>query len=127
MADPITTADSSAPLAQLVLELKDLVVGYVKQETVVPLRQLGRYIVFGLLGSLLLGLGVVLLGVGGLRALQTETGTTFAGDWSWAPYGILFVTLVVSGVAVWKVRNASLRRQERRRVATKLASAGEGQ
>ena len=35
--------------------------------------------------SLLLGLGVVLLGVGGLRALQTETGETFTGDWSWAP------------------------------------------
>jgi hypothetical protein len=100
-----------------VLELRDLVVGYVKQETLVPLRQLGRYVAFGLLGSLLLGLGVVLLGVGGLRALQTETGTTFSGDWSWAPYGIVFVALVTGGAGIWKIRNTSLRRQERRRVA----------
>jgi hypothetical protein len=105
---------SPAPLPQLVVELKELVIGYVKQETVVPLKQLGRYVAFGVLGSLLLGLGVVLLGVGGLRALQTETGTTFTGDWSWAPYGIVFVALFVGAGITWKVRNASLRRRERR-------------
>lgn len=58
-----TTAAGGAPLPQLVLELRDLVVTYVKQETIVPLRQLGRYIGFGIAGALLLGLGVVLLGV----------------------------------------------------------------
>jgi hypothetical protein len=84
MADAGDTATStpSAPLPQLVLELRDLVVEYAKQETIVPLKQLGRYVLFGVVGSFLLGLGVVLLGVGGLRALQTETGDTFAGDWS---------------------------------------------
>ena len=55
---------STAPLPQLVLELKELVVSYVKQETLVPLRQLGRYVGFGVAGALLLGLGVVLLGHG---------------------------------------------------------------
>ena len=49
------------PLPQLVTELRDLVVTYVKQETVVPLKQLGRYVGFGLAGSLLLGFGVVFL------------------------------------------------------------------
>jgi hypothetical protein len=29
-----------------------------------------------------------------LRALQTETGTTFTGNWSWAPY---IIVLVVAG------------------------------
>ena len=115
-------AASGAPLPQLALELRDLVVGYVKQETVVPLRQLGRYVAFGVLGSLLLGLGVVLLGVGGLRALQTETGSTFTGDWSWAPYGIVFLALLVGGAGTWKFRNRSLRRQERRRLATQEGS-----
>ena len=99
MADPSDAAPQapSAPLPQLVLELREMVVEYVKQETVVPLKQLGRYISFGIVGSFLLGLGVVLLGVGGLRALQTETGTTFVGDWSWAPYGIVFVALMLGG------------------------------
>ena len=75
----------SPPLPQLVTELRDLVVSYVKQQTLVPLQQLGRYIGFGLAGSLLLGFGVVFLAMSGLRALQEETGDTFTGDWSWVP------------------------------------------
>jgi hypothetical protein len=47
-------------------------------------------------GALLLGMGVSLLLLGGLRALQTETGTTFTGNWSWAPYLIV----VVAGAAL---------------------------
>jgi hypothetical protein len=109
-----TTAASGAPLPQLVLELRDLVVTYVKQETIVPLRQLGRYIGFGIAGALLLGLGVVLLGVGGLRALQTETGETFTGDWSWAPYLIVFVALLLGGAIVWKTRQGWRARKEAR-------------
>ena len=119
-----TTAPApGAPLPQLVLELRDLIVGYVKQETLVPLRQLWRYIGFGILGSLSLGVGVLLLGVGGLRALQTETGTTFAGDWSWTPYVIAFVALMIGGAITWKTRNASLKRAERRRAAERIQQA----
>ncbi len=109
-----TAPASGAPLPQLVLELRDLVVTYVKQETIVPLRQLGRYIGFGIAGALLLGLGVVLLGVGALRALQTETGETFTGDWSWAPYLIVFVALLLGGAIVWKTRQGWRARKEAR-------------
>jgi hypothetical protein len=105
---------SRAPLPQLVLELRDLVVTYVKQETVVPLKQLGRYVGFGVAGAFLLGLGSLLLGVGGLRALQTETGDTFAGDWSWAPYGIMFVTLIVGGMVTWMARRSRQERKEQK-------------
>ena len=110
-----------APLPQLVMELRDLVVTYVKQETVVPLQQLGRYVGFGIAGALLLGLGSVLLGVGALRALQTETGDTFQGDWSWAPYGITFVLLIVGGVVAWAARQSRLERKERKRKAKEAA------
>jgi hypothetical protein len=95
------------PLPQLVSELRDLVVAYIKQQTVVPLKQLGRYVGFGLLGSLLLGFGVVFLGLSGLRALQTETDGTFADDWSWAPYVIMVVALIVGAALVWMLRNGS--------------------
>jgi hypothetical protein len=109
---PPSGAVSGAPLPQLVLELRDLVITYLKQETLVPLRQLGRYIGFGIAGSLLLGLGAVLLGVGGLRALQTETGETFTGDWSWAPYLIVFVALLLCGAITWKTRRGWRSRKE---------------
>ncbi len=101
-------------MPQLVLELKELVVDYVKQETVVPLRQLGRYLTFGVVGAFLLGTGVIFLGVGGLRALQSETGATFTGDWSWAPYGIVVVTMVLGGVLTWKTRRGWRNRLEPR-------------
>ena len=50
-----------------------MLVAYVKQETLEPIKGLGRFALFGVLGSLLIGTGVVLLSVGILRALQTET------------------------------------------------------
>jgi hypothetical protein len=105
---------SGAPLPQLVLELRDLVVTYVKQETVVPLRQLGRYAGFGIGGALLLGLGVVMVGVGLLRVLQTETGDTFTDDWTWVPYMIVFVALLVGGALTWKARRGWRARKEAR-------------
>jgi hypothetical protein len=94
------------PLPQLVTELKDLVVTYVKEQTLVPLKSLGRYIGFGIAGSLLLGIGVVFLAMSCLRALQTQTDGTFDGNWSWVPYLITFVALLVGAAVVWLARTA---------------------
>jgi hypothetical protein len=94
------------PLPQLVTELRELVVTYFKQQTLIPLQQLGRYVAFGILGSLLLGFGVLFLAVAGLRALQEETGDTFSGDWSWVPYLIMFVVLLFGAALVWLARTA---------------------
>jgi len=93
-------------LPQLVTELRDMVVQYVREQTLVPMQRLGRYIGFGVLGSLLLGFGVVFLGTAGLRALQDETGDTFSGDWSWVPYLIMFVALLFGAGLVWVARTA---------------------
>ncbi|HYU39140.1 MAG TPA: hypothetical protein VEM59_04785 [Acidimicrobiia bacterium] len=106
--------DETAPLPQVVRELWELIVAYFRQETVIPLQQLGRYIVFGLLGALLLGVGVLLLATSALRALQDETGTTFSGNWSWAPYGIVFVALLIGAGITWQARSAGRDRRERR-------------
>jgi hypothetical protein len=94
------------PLPQLVTELRDLVVRYVREQTLIPLQKLGRYIGFGVLGSLLLGFGVLFLGMSGLRALQEETGDTFSGDWSWVPYLIMFIALILGAALVWLARTA---------------------
>ena len=77
---------------------RELLVTYAKQEIVEPLKSLGRFLGFGVAGSVLLGLGAVLLTLAVLRALQTETGTTFTGNWSWAPYLIVLVADLVAAV-----------------------------
>ena len=56
-------------------ELFALLRRYVIQETVAPLRQVGRTLLFGSIAALFLGIGTVLLLLALLRVLQTETGT----------------------------------------------------
>ena len=90
---------ADTPPRQQINELKDLLIAYFKQETIDPLKGLARYVAFGLLGASLIGTGICFLAVGGLRALQTETGTTFRGHWSWAPYGITVCGLLAVAVA----------------------------
>ena len=88
-------ADKSVP--DTLQELKDLLVAYAKQETVDPVKALGRYLGYGLAGSLCMALAGIFLPLALLRALQAETGTALTGNWSWVPYGI---TLVVVAVVV---------------------------
>lgn len=85
--------DTSLP--NLATELWDLVRAYAKQETVEPIKGLGRFVAFGVAGSLLLGTGSVLLAIAALRALQSETGSVFDGSWSFVPYLITLVGCVV--------------------------------
>ena len=81
-----------------------LTVDYLKQETITPLRGLGRYLSMGIAGAFFLAFGIFLILIGILRLLQTETGTALTGDWSWVPYAVVFVlALLVIGVAVWRI------------------------
>ena len=76
------------------VDLPGLLKRYVRQETVEPLRAAGRFLLFGLLGAFLMGLGTVLLVVGGLRGLQSSG--LLDGSWSWVPY--LASAAVLGGV-----------------------------
>ena len=82
-----------------------LTVDYLKQEVVEPLRGLGRFLYMGIAGSFFLAFGLLLILLGVLRLLQTETGSALTGDWSWVPYAVT----VVLGIAVIAV--AALRIQ----------------
>jgi Putative Actinobacterial Holin-X, holin superfamily III len=78
-------------------ETARLVIDYVKQETLDPIKGLGRFVLFGVAGGVALAIGLVILAVALLRLLQGETNGTFDGNWSWAPY--LICTIVVVAVA----------------------------
>ena len=85
---------------QDVRELKDLVVAYAKQETIEPLRSLGRQVLWGVIGSVLASIGLVFLVVGVLRLVQVEL--ELRGVWSFLPY--LAATVVAGLVAFLAVK-----------------------
>lgn len=90
--------------ADHVNELKSLVVGYAKQETVDPVKSLGRYLGFGIAGSILVGVGVCLSLLGLLRLLQSlevfDDDGLNPGAMSLVPYAVtLVVGAIVIGVA----------------------------
>ena len=94
---------------ELVADIKTLVTDYAKQETVEPLKVLGKWVGFGVAGAISVSLGAFLLGLGLLRALQTETGSTFTGNLSWLPYlCTLGAVTVVLGLLGWRITKRSL-------------------
>jgi hypothetical protein len=104
---PTASSSSTSPpraasgnLPALVTELWELVVAYAKQETVGPLKGLRQFLAWGVGGTVLTTFGLILLTLGGLRALQTET--TLDGHLSWLPY--VLVVVLAAGVIGLAVR-----------------------
>ena len=79
-------------LAEEAEDIKDVAVRYVREETVDPVKALGRYTAYGCAGSFLVGLGGLLIAVGLLRLLQS----LMHGTTSWLPY----VLITIGGIAV---------------------------
>jgi hypothetical protein len=84
--------------SQITDELNDvwgLVVGYTKQETVAPLRGLGRFMKWGAIGMVLFALGTAFGTMAIVRGVQSET-----HNWirAFAPYVAATAWLVVVGV-----------------------------
>lgn len=93
-AEPVKKRGDKS-VASVVSELWSLTIDYAKQEIKDPLTGLVAYVAWGIATMVLVGLGSILLAIGALRALQTQTGSTFTGSLSWAPYGIVLAGAVV--------------------------------
>jgi hypothetical protein len=94
-------------------DVVELVRDYAKQETLGPLKGAGRWLALGTAGSIMLGLGLVLMLLGALRLMQTET-DAFDGGFSWVPYVVVLVLcLVLSVVALSRVKKATLGKEPR--------------
>ncbi|MEX1218501.1 MAG: hypothetical protein WEA11_08295 [Acidimicrobiales bacterium] len=91
----------SKSVPEILQDLWDLLVAYARQETIDPLRNIGRYVAFGIGGMAFITAGVLLFGLSGLRALQTQTGELFAGFWSWVPY--LVIAVIFGGFVAWAI------------------------
>lgn len=106
-------ADSDKSLPTHATELWELVVGYAKQETVEPLKSLGRLLRWGVIGAFLLGIGLIMLTLAGLRALQTETGDAFDGRLTWVPYVLMLVASLLVAVLAARAIGSHKRRTKR--------------
>src|SRR4051795_13565641 len=72
-------------------EAVDLVKAYIVQETVGPLLGIGRKILYGLAGALMMGVGLLFLSLGLLRLVQDRAPRLATGSLSWIAYVIVVV------------------------------------
>lgn len=93
-------------------EVWELVLAYVKQETIEPIKGIGRFLAFGAAGAFALGIGFVMFILAGLRVLQTETGDAFDGNWSVVPYVIMIVVAGVIAALAARAIGAEKRRNQ---------------
>lgn len=100
-----------ASLQRDIDEIRTLVVRYIKEETVQPLKEMGRFIAWGVAGSLLVGFGTTLLLIGSLRFLQ-EQFKVLDGSLSWLPYLIVAVlACAVIALTIWRITSGAAKRR----------------
>jgi hypothetical protein len=92
-------------------DIKDLAIKYIKEETIQPLKDLGRFVAYGAVGSLFVGFGFTLLLLGSLRFLQ-EQFKVLDGTLSWLPYLIVAVlAAIVVGITMWRIVSGTAKRR----------------
>jgi len=94
-------------------EVRDLFVRYFKEQTVQPLKDLGRFVAFGALGSIFVAFGVVMGLLGVLRMLQALF-PVLDGSLSFIPYVIVVVlALLIGAIVVQRIFAGAARRSKR--------------
>lgn len=91
-------------------DVQETLIAYAKQETVEPLKTLGRYLGFGIAGSVMVFLGSFFVMLATLRLLQSLD--LFAGS-SWAslgPYAIAIVVLVLAMLIIYSALGRARRK-----------------
>lgn len=83
-------------------ELMSMVLAYAKQETILPLKDLVRFVAFGVAGALLIAAGGAVATLAAVRVIQTETGPHLHGDLTWVPYfgGVIIAAIGASWAAL---------------------------
>ena len=79
---------------ETISELWELLVAYAKQETVTPIKGIGRYLAFGAAAMFFFAFAGVLFSLAGLRWMQEKTNGHLSGNLSWIPYLVSFLILV---------------------------------
>ncbi len=80
---------------EILNDLWTLIKDYAKQETIDPLKSIGRFLMWGIPGAIILTLGLLFGSLAILRGLQTETDAHLTGSWDYVPHLAAFVFAVV--------------------------------
>ncbi len=107
MADTKRTADAAPKKNDSgeIGEVVDLLKTYVKQETIGPLKGIGKKIGLGVAGAFLLGLGLLFLSLGLLRLIQDKLPRLASGSLSWLSYFVVIIfCAVVSVIALMRIK-----------------------
>ncbi len=123
-------AQAPKSFQHILQELWELLKAYAKQETIGPLKNLGRQVGYGVMGSMLFSLGTLLLALGLMRWLQTHI--QFTMDHTYLPYlaSTIFL-LIVCVLAYRKAKGSALASAPARAVpaivSSETSTAAEGQ
>lgn len=99
-----SAAGDEKSFGTLVNELTGMVIAYVKQETIVPIKSLVRFVAFGVAGALLLSVGGAALTLAAVRVVQAETASHLRGNLTWVPYaGGIIVAGLGAGWAATRI------------------------
>lgn len=92
-------------------EIKELALRYIKEETIQPIKEMGRFVAWGALGSLLVGFGYFFLLIGALRFLQ-EQFPVLDGTYSWIPYLVVVVlAAAVIALTAWRIMSGTAKKR----------------
>ncbi len=98
---------SVTEISRIINELFALITTYLKEQTLMPLKRIGRYVGFGIAGSFFIAIGLFLVSLGFLRYLQTLS--PFDDTFSFAPYLLVIVAdLAVVGILFFIMTRTSL-------------------
>jgi len=93
-------------------EVRDLFIRYFKEQTLQPLKDLGRFVLFGALGSIFVAFGVVVGLLGLLRMIQ-DLFPVLDGSLSFVPYLIVVVlAALVAAIVVQRIFAGAARRSK---------------
>ena len=100
-----------ASLQKDIEDIKDLALRYIKEETIKPVKELGRYMLFGAIGSIFVGTGTALLLFGLLRFLQSQF-RVLNGTLSWIPYLVVAAaSAIVLALTAWRISSGVAKRR----------------
>ncbi len=100
--------DEQPSARELGTDVLKLILAYARQETVDPLKVLGRYVIWGVVGAVFIGIGSILVALAVVRVLQTELSAHLSGSLTWVPYaGALLFSVVVAALALSRISKVS--------------------